>query len=75
MMYIVQRIHYTLYTQHTMYVILYNLYTVLIDSQLYFDIIFHYIYKLSVQNKCALCTLHNVQCSLYRVHISYNICM
>ena len=32
-------IHYTLYTQHTMYVILYNLYIVRSDSQLYFDII------------------------------------
>ena len=60
-MYNVWRIHYTLYTQHTMYVILYNLYIVLIDSQLYFDIIFHYIYKLSVQNKCALCTMFIVQ--------------
>ena len=62
---------YTLYTQHTIFVILYNLYTVLIDSQLYFDIMFHYIYKLIVQNKCALCTMFIVQRTAYTSHIIY----
>ena len=60
---------YTLYTQHTMYVILYNLYIVHIDSQLYFDIMFHCIYQLSVQNKCALCTMFIVQRTAYTYHI------
>ena len=56
---------YTLHTQYATYVFpIYSLYIAHTDSQLYFDK-----YKISVQNKCALCTLDTVVCT-YSIHIA-----
>ena len=56
----------TLNTQYATYVFLiYSLYIVHTDSQLYFDK-----YKLCVQNKCALCTLSTIVCT-YSINIAY----
>ena len=50
--------------------ILYNLYCIVhidyTDSQLYFDIILHYIYRMCVKKMCCML---NVQCTLYILHI------
>ena len=60
---------YTIYTFHTQYATyvfpIYSLYIVHTDSQLCFDK-----YKMSVQNKCALCTLYTVVCT-YSIYIAY----
>ena len=59
---------YTLRTQYATYVFpIYSLYIAHTDSQLYFDK-----YKICVQNKCALCTLYSVHCSLYVQHTHCN---
>ena len=49
--------------------IIYTLYLLLADSQLYFEIIFHDRHKMSVQNKCTL----NVHCTMYIVQRSHLI--
>ena len=52
--------------------ILYNLYCIVhidyIDSQLYFDIILHYIYRMCVKINALY-----AQCTVYTVHIAYII--
>ena len=40
------------------------------DSQLYTDIMLHYIYRM-----CVKINVLYVQCTVYTVHIAYNICI
>ena len=49
------------YPVYNLYCIVHTDYT---DSQLHVDYIFHFIYRMCVKNKCAVC-------AMYSVHIAY----